>query len=130
MTTEARQAAFEEIRQFALGLPQAEEDFPWGERVVKVQKKIFVFLGSTSDDPNIERSVGVKLPYSSDAVLNLPFASAMRYNLGKHGWVVLRFPPEEMPPVSLIRDWITESYRAVAPKKLVALLGSGETTIP
>ncbi|MFN8419477.1 MAG: MmcQ/YjbR family DNA-binding protein [Anaerolineae bacterium] len=123
MTGEARQAAFEEIRQFALSLPQAEEDFPWGERVFKVNKKIFVFFGSNSDDPNIERYVGVKLPYSGDAVLNLPFATAMGYNLGKHGWVSLRFPPDEMPPVSLIRDWITESYRAIAPKKLLVLLG-------
>ena len=34
-----------ELRAFALSLPGAGEHFPWGERVVKVNGKIFVFLG-------------------------------------------------------------------------------------
>ena len=33
------------LRIFALGLPGAYEEFPWGESVVKVNKKVFVFLG-------------------------------------------------------------------------------------
>ena len=32
-------------RAFAMGLPGATEDFPWGERVVKAGGKDFVFLG-------------------------------------------------------------------------------------
>src|ERR671919_754378 len=32
-------------REFALSLPNATEDFPWGERVAKVNGKVFVFLG-------------------------------------------------------------------------------------
>src|SRR5690242_9119860 len=34
-----------DLRAFALGLPEAYEEFPWGECVVKVNKKVFVFLG-------------------------------------------------------------------------------------
>ena len=30
------------IRDFSLGLPEAYEDFPWGERVTKVNKKVEV----------------------------------------------------------------------------------------
>ena len=42
------------------------------------------------------------------------------YGLGKSGWVSVQFAPREKPPMDLMRAWIDESYRAVAPKKLVA----------
>ena len=35
----ARGQAWDEVRRFALGLPAAEEDFPWGETVIKVRRK-------------------------------------------------------------------------------------------
>ena len=35
-------------------------------------------------------------------------------------WVSVQFAPREKPPMDLMRAWIDESYRAVAPKKLVA----------
>lgn len=38
-------AVRERVRAFALGLPGAVEEFPWGESVIKVNKKVFVFLG-------------------------------------------------------------------------------------
>jgi hypothetical protein len=39
--------------------------------------------------------------------------------------VTARFLPGEQPPIDVARDWIMESYRAVAPKKLLAQLDSG-----
>ena len=36
----------EKVREFALSLPEAVEEHPWGEDVAKVRGKIFVFLGS------------------------------------------------------------------------------------
>ena len=33
-----------ELRKFALAYPETYEDSPWGERVVKVNKKVFVFF--------------------------------------------------------------------------------------
>ena len=45
--------ALDDLRAFALGLPGAFEDDPWGhEPVVKVGKKIFVFLGSEDAPPS------------------------------------------------------------------------------
>lgn len=35
-----------QLRTYALTFPEAYEDYPWGEMVVKVQKKVFVFLGA------------------------------------------------------------------------------------
>src|SRR5688572_7972693 len=49
------------LREFALGLPEAKEDFPWGERVAKVNKKVFVFLG-VDPVPGGDVGLSVKLP--------------------------------------------------------------------
>src|SRR5688572_32119362 len=98
------------VREFALGFPGAREEFPWGECVVKVAKKIFVFLGK----PAAGFGLGVKLPVSGKAALELPFTEPSHYGLGKHGWVSASFAPGELPPVDLLFRWIEESYRAVA----------------
>jgi predicted DNA-binding protein (MmcQ/YjbR family) len=109
------------LRGFALSYPAAYEDFPWGERVIKVAKKIFLFLGVASDGLH----VSVKLPQSAGLALSLPFASPTGYNLGRSGWVTARFGARENPPLPVLRQWIDESYRAVAPKRLVASLPVG-----
>ena len=108
------------LRAFALGFPEAYEEFPWGERVAKVKGKVFVFLGMDGD----ELGLSVKLPQSGMLALGLPFASPTGYGLGKAGWVTARFGRREKAPVDLLRSWIDESYRAVAPKKLVAALAA------
>ena len=110
------------LRAFALGYPGAAEEFPWGERVVKVKGKVFVFLGRDDDGLGLS----VKLPQSRLMALGLPFASPTGYGLGKSGWVTVQFGPRDKPPMDLMRAWIDESYRAVAPKKLVATLPAAE----
>ena len=110
------------LRSHALSYPEAHEDFPWGERVVKVRGKVFLFLGRPQDGG---LGLSVKLPGSASVALGLPFASPTAYGLGKSGWVTARFGPREKPPVDLLRHWVDESYRAVAPRKLVAAIESG-----
>ena len=66
--------------------------------------------------------LSVKLPESSYSALGLPFTEPTGYGLGKSGWVSANFGLKETPPVELLQDWIEESYRAIAPKKLVAQL--------
>ena len=100
-----------ELLAFALSLPEAWEDHPWGETVVKVRKKIFVFLGS-------ERMT-VKLDESHPHALSVEGAVRTGYGLGKAGWVTLPFAG--VPP-DLLHDWIEESYCLVAPKRLAAAL--------
>lgn len=103
----------------ALKYPGAYEDFPWGERVIKVAKKIFLFIGMIEDG---QFRVAMKLPESAEAALCLPFAERTGYNLGNSGWITAKFGKADDPPVGILQDWIDESYRAVAPKKLVAEL--------
>ena len=106
------------LRAFALAYPGAQEEYPWGERVVKVKGKVFVFLGREEDGLGI----AVKLPRSATMALGLPFTSPTPYGLGKSGWVSVQFGKGEKPPMDLLRTWIDESYRAVAPKTLVKQL--------
>ena len=40
----AHRKAEERLRAFALDYPEAIEDFPWGERAIKVRKKVFAFM--------------------------------------------------------------------------------------
>jgi len=49
------------VREFALGLPGAYEEFPSGESVAKVNKKVFVFLGH-NDAETAGYSVKLKTP--------------------------------------------------------------------
>jgi predicted DNA-binding protein (MmcQ/YjbR family) len=103
-----------ELLKFALGYPETHEDRPWGERVVKVKKKVFVFFHVPSDSLNVT----VKLPRSATLALGLPFVKPTGYGLGKSGWVTATFGSKQRPNLSMLKQWIDESYRAVAPKKL------------
>jgi predicted DNA-binding protein (MmcQ/YjbR family) len=116
----------EKLLEFALRLPGAYEDHPWEEVVAKVNKKIFVFFGLAAEIDN-RLLVGVKLPQTGVYAVQMPFAQPMGYNLGKSGWVMVQYPPDADPPVDLLLEWIEESYRAIAPKRLVAELDAARS---
>lgn len=105
------------MHEFALGLPGAWEDHPWGETVVKVpNKKIFVFLGMAE---SAEAGMGVKLTDSHEHALSTPGAAPSGYGLGNAGWVNVKLGGVG---ADLLEDWVEESYRNVATKKLIAEL--------
>jgi predicted DNA-binding protein (MmcQ/YjbR family) len=112
-------AALEALRDHALTYPETREDHPWGELVVKVRDKVFVFLGR----PEEGLSLSVKLPTSAPFAFDLPYCEPTGYGLGKAGWITARFAPREAVPVEMLKRWIDESYRAVAPKRLAAQIG-------
>ena len=114
--------AFEALRAHGLGFPEAVEDFPWGHTALKVRGKTFVWL----DETDGALSLTVKLPVSRDFAELLDFAAPSAYGLGKSGWITSRFAAGEDPDLDLMRRWLVESYRAVAPKKLGALLSDDE----
>lgn len=112
------------LRDYALTLPGSHEDFPWGERVAKVAKKVFVFLGKEVRDDGTY-GFSVKLPVSKFDALDLPFTEPTGYGLGKAGWVSVSFQSKTKAPIDMFRAWILESYKAVASKKLVKELEDG-----
>ena len=105
------------LADFALGLPGAHEDFPWGERVVKARGKVFVFLGR--EEGGGAPAITVKLVESHAHALSVDGAQPTGYGLGKAGWVTV---PVTGVEIDTLRDWVEESYRIVAPKRLAAEL--------
>lgn len=116
----------EALRAFALRMPGAVEDHPWGETVAKVNKKIFVFLGGGEPTKDGSFRFCVKLPESAAEALKLPGAEPAGYGLGKSGWVLIKVQPDDRPDLDLFLRWVEESYRAIAPKKLVKAWDAGE----
>lgn len=119
---EQHNAVADAIATFALSLPETSEHFPWDQRTIKVRNKAFVFFGMV-EGQDVGLRFTLKLPVSAESLSALPFASPSGYGLGKHGWVTFHFPPEDDPfPAEMMYAWIRESYRAVAPKRLAAML--------
>jgi predicted DNA-binding protein (MmcQ/YjbR family) len=107
------------LREIAMSYPDTYEDHPWGESAIKIrpQGKAFLFMRAHDD----KVSFSVKLPNSRDMAADLPWAEPTHYGMGKYGWVTAHVKPKDAP-MDLIRAWIDESFRAVAPKKLVKQL--------
>ena len=106
------------LRAFALSLPEATEDFPWGESVAKVSGKAFVFLGR---DGAAHPAITVKLVESHGHALSIEGAKETGYGLGRSGWVTVPVDADDVD-LDVLRDWIEESYRIVAPRRVVAEL--------
>lgn len=106
------------LLDYALSLPEAYEDHPWGESVAKVNKKVFAFFGVGSP----AKSLSIKLGDNADIALALPCATPTGYGLGKSGWVSIDLHHKSCPPADVLREWIEESFCNVAPKKLVKSL--------
>ena len=108
-----------ELRAFGLAYPGAHTKSPWpGHLDLAVKDKTFAYL-SLEGEP---LGIGCKLPHSCAAALMLPNTQPTPYGLGKSGWVSAKFDVGDVPDVEMLKAWIDESYRAQAPKKLVAQL--------
>jgi predicted DNA-binding protein (MmcQ/YjbR family) len=112
------------LRKHALGYPETIEDFPWGHSAFKVKGKVFLFTYLCAEEAFL--SLSVKLPISAKMALTLPFASPTQYGLGKSGWVTARFYATDEIPLEMLKEWLDESFRAIAPKKVLALLEAQE----
>lgn len=111
----------EALRAFAFGLPEAYEEHPWGESVAKVAGKVFVFFGMLQPDEPLRFTV--KLPQSREEALSMPWSVPAGYGLDRGNWVTTS-PPGDVP-LDLLEGWVVESYRAVAPRRLIAALDIG-----
>lgn len=103
------------LESLALGFPGAWADNPWGDSVVKVGKKIFVFLG---DNPE-QQVITVKVPESHEHAMSFKGAAPTGYGLGKAGWVTIPVDGVGGDDAEVLHDFVEESYRAIAPKKLI-----------
>lgn len=107
------------LEAFALSLPEAWRDEPWGDPVVKVGRKIFLFVSGEGAERAV---VTAKLPESREHALSYPEAFPTRYGLGKHGWVTMYVDTVPAEEREVLLDFVEESYRAVATKTLIKRL--------
>jgi predicted DNA-binding protein (MmcQ/YjbR family) len=118
-STSALDAILRELREFGLAYPGAHMKSPWpGHGDLAVNDKTFAYL-SVEGEP---LGISCKLPRSANLALALPFTKPTAYGLGKAGWVSAQFAKARDVPVAMLKEWIDESYRAQAPKRLVAKL--------
>ncbi|MEV7525732.1 MmcQ/YjbR family DNA-binding protein [Streptomyces sp. NPDC091371] len=112
---------WEQVREFALGLPEAFEDHPWGPEdcVVKVNKKIFVFLGDAAVTGSPGMSVKLKDEALHGHAMTAPGAEPTGYGLGRSGWVSVPLGEKGAPSLQVLCEWVEESYRTVALKRHV-----------
>jgi predicted DNA-binding protein (MmcQ/YjbR family) len=109
------------IRSLASAYPEAEKTFLFGDHeVFRVRRKVFVWLG---DGERGGTYVSVKLKDNQQAALMLPFVAPAAYGMAKWGWISADFPKGKFP-ADIVKEWIEESYRHTAPKKLLKLLGT------
>jgi hypothetical protein len=108
----------DELRRHALRLPGAAEGIacagtPLECPTVTAGGKTFVFLADTE--------IRLKLRAALSEAEALAAAEPGRYAVGAHGWVTIGQP---IAPAELDRltEWVEESFRLIAAKKLVAQL--------
>ena len=123
----AARAAEAALIDYAMTFPGAWKDYPWEHTVTKVGKKVFVFFGGDAAPPD-QLSLTVKLPISSEMALTLPYVSRAGHGLGKAGWVHVSQTTGDDIDIETLRGWIAQSYRAVAPVKLIKQLDAPKET--
>ena len=102
------------LLEAALRYPGAHEDHPWGETVVKVDGKIFLFIMLTADGA---LRLTVKLPdQAADVLAAHAFTAPTGYGLGRSGWITAQIPEALAFDEGTLRGWLDASYRAVAKK--------------
>ena len=114
--SEATDRMVAELRRWGLTLPGAHSKAPWPDHDdLAVNNKTFAYLTLAGEPFRLS----VKLRYTSEMALDLPYASPTGYGLGKSGWVTFQPADDSLPPLQQLKDWIEESYRAQASKKFV-----------
>jgi hypothetical protein len=110
--------------KFAMRFPGAEEGIACEGTAIEqpsvhVGKKSFLFVGKTR--------IMLKLSESVSECVLLAKEQPRVYKSGAGGWTTITIIPGDLPPVDLLKRWVKESYRLVAPvsaPKKVAAKGS------
>jgi predicted DNA-binding protein (MmcQ/YjbR family) len=105
-----RDQVYARIRKHCLAKPDAVEEYPWGDVIWKVRKKIFA---GSSDGSN---RVTVKATLEEQArLIEHPEIEVASY-VGRFGWVTIAIKNKKM--LALALELIDASYESVArPRK-------------
>jgi hypothetical protein len=117
-TEDFRYPISEKIRNHAMTFPEVEEGTSCVNRAFKAGGKNFVFLGEKDEECNIR----LKLDGSIPDIRELAETDGERWQVGTNGWTMIRFRPDQPPPLKDLKRWITESFLLLAPKRVSKLL--------
>lgn len=107
----------ERFEALCLALPNTKKTMTWGSPHYRVGEKIFAGAGEKDGAP----SCGFKLrkEHQAERVASDPRFAIAAY-VGKHGWVDMDLRGK--PDWDEVKALVEESYRLIAPKKLVKML--------
>ncbi len=108
------------IRSIALAFPETTEGSSCVNRAFKAGGKNFAFLGEKDDEANLRLKLDASLPDIQSRVN----AGDDRFEVGKFGWTMLRFSPDDPPLTTDLERWIAESFMLLVPKAVSEQLGS------
>jgi hypothetical protein len=111
------------LRKLCLTLPEAHEVEAWGEPTFRVRNKLFAMYAAPNNHHGAGRpAVWCKAAPGNQALMVR--AEPERYfvppYVGPSGWVGVWL--DRNPDWSEVKDLMEDSYRLVAPRKLVAVL--------
>ncbi len=119
MTT-PHQTAEAELTAHGLTFPQTDVGPGWAlTRCLRVRGRMFAIFGDKAQ-PEDQLTIITKLPVSYEMVQDLPFVRPGSLWYRQHQWAIAHFGPDDdiLAERDTLRAWITQSYIAMAPKKL------------
>jgi len=116
----SEQAALEKLRRICLALPGATEVTAWGHPNFKVAKKTFAAFERYQGEWAI--AVKVDKGHQEHLMTSDPRFYASPY-VGARGWVSMKIAGRVS--WKQVKALVVESYRSLAPKKLLAALDDG-----
>ena len=114
------------LRKICLALPEAHEVEAWGEPTFRVRNKMFATYASAGSHHGAGRpSVWCKASFGNQSILvqSDPARYFVPPYVGVRGWIGIYL--DEGPEWSEVKALMADSYRLVAPRRLVAQLDEG-----
>ena len=103
----------EDVRGFALSLPEAEELETWGHPTFRVRNKMFMGMGNNGQAVSVKASLE-----EQDALIQSdPETFSVPQYVGRFGWVSVQLSSVD---TRLMRELIIEAWRRTALKRSVA----------
>lgn len=102
----------QELRGYALAMPEAEEVETWGHPTFRVRGKIFATLDADGEHGGVKTT---KLEQVA-LVSSEPNTFAVPAYVGRYGWVQVRLDAVDSDH---LQELIIDAWRQTAPKRLV-----------
>jgi predicted DNA-binding protein (MmcQ/YjbR family) len=124
MTSRSEDPRLIEVTKICLELPDADRNYSGHHAAFSVRAKIFAYFLNDHHGDGIAAICCKVAPWENKDLINIePSKFYSPAYIGPKGWVGLRL---DIGPIDWVEvtEFIVDSYRQVAPKKLLAQLGN------